>query len=52
MLNKKKWTSTQKNPEKALKDIPYNSKYWNMLNNLPKKLIDSIITPYVLKRDQ
>ena len=29
-----------------------NGKYWNLLNNLPKKVIDSIITPSVLQMDK
>lgn len=35
-----------------MKDAQINGKYWNMLNALPKKLIDSIITPLVLKMDK
>ena len=52
MINRKKWTSVQKNPEKALKDMQVTGKYWNLLNNLPKKVIDSIITPSVLQMDK
>ncbi len=29
-----------------------NSQYWNLINNMPKKTVKSIITDYVLKMDQ
>tara|TARA_B110000285_G_C15111595_1_gene611452 strand:+ start:907 stop:1236 length:330 start_codon:yes stop_codon:yes gene_type:complete len=52
MLHKRKWKSVHKNPSTAIKDIPINNQYWNLINNLPKDTVDSIVTPRVLKMDK
>jgi hypothetical protein len=49
---KKKWTYVSKNPEKAIKDQQINNKLWTLINNLPKSMVDSIVTPKVLQMDK
>lgn len=52
LASKKKWTYVVKNPERAMKDIPTNNQYWNLLNNLPKGRVDHIVTDSVLQMDK
>ena len=52
MLHKRKWKSVHKNPSTAIKDISINNQYWNLINNLPKDTVNSIVTPRVLKMDK
>lgn len=52
MASKKKWTYVVKNPERAMKDVSYNNQYWNLLNNLPQKRVEQIVTDSVLKMDK
>lgn len=52
MLHKRKWKSVHKNPSTAIKDININNQYWNLINNMPKETVDSIVTPRVLKMDK
>ena len=52
MLHKRKWKTVNKNPSTAIKDVSINNQYWNLLNNMPKDTVDSIVTPSVLKMDK
>lgn len=52
MLHKRKWKTVNKNPTNAIKDVSINNQYWNLLNNMPKDTVDSIVTPSVLKMDK
>lgn len=52
LANKKKWTSVNKNPSKAIKDQDHNNQYWSLINDLPKSTVKTIITDNVLKMDQ
>lgn len=49
---KKKWTTCNKNPERALKQQDLTVQYWNLINNLPKSTVKTIVTDDVLKMDQ
>jgi len=45
---KKKWSNVSKDPTRALKDQQLNQSYWNMLNHLPKKGVNNIVTNHIL----
>ena len=49
---KKKWTYVTKNPERAMKEQNTNHQYWNLLNNLPTKKVDEIVTKSILEMDK
>jgi hypothetical protein len=49
---KKKWTYVVKNPERAMKEQSHNNQYWNLLNNLPHKRVQHIVTNKVLEMDK
>jgi len=51
LLNRRKWSSITKNPEKAIRMQFQNNKFWNLLNDMPEAMIKNIITPHVLNMD-
>ena len=50
---RRKWTNVAKNPEKGLRDqqLQKNS-YWNMINHLPTKGVERIVTDKILDMDK
>ena len=50
---RKKWSNVSKDPVKALRDQHLNkNSYWNMLNHLPSKGVDRIVTDKILEMDK
>lgn len=35
-----------------MKEAPINNQYWNLLNHLPKRTVDAIVTDRVLNMDK
>ena len=52
IAQKKKWRNVQKDPSRTLKDQNTDTtQYWQLLNNLPQKGVDRIVTKLVLNAD-
>ena len=50
---KKKWANVAKDPTKGIKDQNVNTNsYWQMLNHLPPKGVDRIVTDRILEYDK
>lgn len=50
---KTKWSSVAKDPVKGLKDSHLNKhSYWQILNHLPSKGVERIVTDKILKFDK
>ena len=50
---RRKWSNVAKDPVKALRDQHLNKNaYWNMLNHLPSKGVDRIVTEKILDMDK
>ena len=50
---RKKWSNVSKDPVKGLRDQHLNkNSYWNMLNHLPSKGVDRIVTDKILDMDK
>ena len=50
---RKKWSNVSKDPVKALKDQQlHKNNYWNMLNHLPSKGVERIVTDKILDMDK
>ena len=50
---RRKWSNVAKNPDKGLRDqqLQKNS-YWNMINHLPAKGVERIVTDKILDVDK
>ena len=50
---KRKWTNVAKDPAKVVRDQDLDtSSYWQMLNHLPPKGVDRIVTDRILDYDK
>lgn len=50
---RRKWSNVAKDPVKGLRDQHLNkNSYWNMLNHLPSKGVDRIVTEKILDMDK
>ena len=50
---RKKWSNVSKDPVKGLKDsFMHKNSYWSMLNHLPSKGVDRIVTDKILDMDK
>lgn len=50
---RRKWSNVSKDPVKGLRDQLQNkNSYWNMLNHLPSKGVDRIVTDKILEMDK
>ena len=50
---RKKWSNVSKDPVKGLRDQQLNkNSYWNMLNHLPSKGVNRIVTDKILDLDK
>ena len=50
---RKKWSNVNKDPVKALKDQHlHKNSYWSMLNHLPGKGVERIVTDKIIDMDK
>ena len=50
---RRKWSNVSKDPVKGLRDQQLNkNSYWNMLNHLPNKGVERIVTDKILDMDR
>ena len=50
---RRKWSNVAKDPVKGLKDQMLNrNSYWNMINHLPAKGVERIVTDKILDMDK
>ena len=52
LMSKRKWQSVQKNVQRAISDQNLNNNFWNLINHLPQKQVDGIVTNRVLRMDK
>jgi hypothetical protein len=52
LKTKKRWETSSRNPDRALKTQHLNIKFWNLLDNLPPKQLNNLVPESILKMDQ